>query len=191
MGPAGSSPAPWGRRRARGGGSNKSVRPVFRGTLEKTTSTNTNCGLCCGRGRTSQLKARSDRRLDHRDKTVEHLETRARPGGRRTTRCSARLDRSDDATRLNNGRPPFKDPLGRSHVVDGVPSPSPCSCLLSPCAASTTSLLHTHLKPDALHRHKSALGTAATTWSQSLHHQLAHGARARGPARKGGRRRHV
>ena len=92
---------------------------------------------------------------------------------------------------LNNGRPPFKDPLGRSHVVDGVPSPSPCSCLLSPCAASAVSLLHTHLGPDGLHRHKSAPGAAVTTWSQSLHHQLAHGARARGPARKGGSRRHV
>ena len=111
----------------------------------------------------------------HRDKTVEHLETRARPGGRRTTRCSARLDRSDDATRLNNGRPPFKDPFGRSHVVDGVPSPSPCSCLLSPRAASAVSLLHTHLGPDGLHRHKSAPGAAVATWSQSLHHQLARG----------------
>ena len=98
LGPAGSSPAPWGRRCARGGGSNSFVRLVFCGTPERKTSTNTSCGMCYGRGQPSQLKARSDRRLDHRDKTVEHLETRARPEGRRTTRCST------DAYQLNRLR---------------------------------------------------------------------------------------
>ena len=44
VGPAGSSPAPWGRRCARGGGSNNAVRLVFCGTPKKKTSTNTNCG---------------------------------------------------------------------------------------------------------------------------------------------------
>ena len=85
LGAAGSSPAPWGRRRARGGGSNKSVRPVFRGTPEKKTSANTNCGarrergrplepkvcpiICCGlkaeppeRGRGTPRDSRSSRR---------------------------------------------------------------------------------------------------------------------------------
>ena len=46
--------------------------------------------------------------------------------------------------------------FGRGHIVDGVPPPSPYSCLLSPCAASATSLLHTHLERDGLHRRKSA-----------------------------------
>ena len=51
-------------------------------------------------------------------------------------------------------------PLGRGHIVDGVPPPSPYSCLLSPCAASVTSLLHTHLEPGG-HRPMSAPGLQA------------------------------
>ena len=58
-------------------------------------------------------------------------------------------------------------PLGRGHIVDGVPPPSPYSCLLSPCAASATSLLHTHLERDGLHRHKSAPETATHMVAES------------------------
>ena len=41
------------------------------------------------------LRYASGRRMGHRDKVVEHLETRAHPESGRTTRCSAHLDRSD------------------------------------------------------------------------------------------------
>ena len=50
----------------------------------------------------SKLKVCLDRRMGHRDKAAEHLETRVRPGGRRTTRCSACLGRSDAPTSFSD-----------------------------------------------------------------------------------------
>ena len=118
VGPAGLSPAPWDRRCARGGGSNNCVRLVFCGTPEKKTSTNTNCRVFCGRGRPSELKVRSGRRLDHRDEAVAHLVTHARPGGRRTRRRTARrsahLDRSGTSPRA------LSRPCSLMHVPEAI-----------------------------------------------------------------------
>ena len=113
---------------------------------------------------------------------------------RGATRCSARLDRSGVATSSNDERPPFKGPSRTESHRRWRSTPSPCSRLLSHDL--------THMRPPlrlSFTLISNAMGCTGTsrrlrrlhTWSQSLNHQLARGARTRGPARTGGRRRQV
>ena len=84
--------------------------------------------------------------------------------------------------------------FGRIHITDGVPPPPPA------LACSPHDL--THVRPPlrlSFTLISNAMGCTGTsrrlrrlhTWSQSLNHQLARGARTRGPARAGSRHRQV
>ena len=148
------------------------MRLALCGTPEKKVSANTNCRICCGRELKVRLGKTNLRRLDHRDKVVEHLETRAHPQSGRTPRCSARLDPSDVTTRLNDDRPPVKGPL--DHIVDGVlPLPPAPACspharpLLSLSSHSSRTRWAAQVRRVAPHR-SSAVWTGLLARSDAL-----------------------
>ena len=89
------------------------------------------------------------------------LETRAHPGGGRTTRCSALLNLSGIAKAwMMNGFLP-KTPFRPESHRRWRSTPSTCPYLPSPSAASATSLPSTHLERVEMHRRKFAASGAA------------------------------
>ena len=116
------------------------------------------------------------------------LETRAHPGGGRTTRCSALLNLSGIAKAwMMNGflpKTPFRPESHRQWR--STPSNCPtCPPQVRPPPRLSRALISNALKCTGVSsRHLGRLHAK----SQSLNHQHAHGARTRGPAEQEARR---
>jgi hypothetical protein len=117
---------------------------------------------------------------------------------REAARCSARLDRSGVATCLNDERSFFEGPSRTESHCRWRPTPSPCSRLLShdlthvrPPLRLPFTLISNAMACTGASRHLGRPHTShqPPSQSRSLNHQRAHGARTRGPAKAGGRRR--